>query len=80
VGGLVGAFLGRRDRAMPVTMADVSDRAARKMADVDRQPVKVVSILEQNGVEIERIEKELFARQDRDETVRFGASANPLRR
>jgi hypothetical protein len=32
------------------------------------------------GRTIERIEKELFARQDRDETVRFGASANPLRR
>ena len=73
VGGLIGAAFGRRD-AVPVRVDDYGSRAIEQMRDVGGGPTRIITIIEQGGVEIERIERELLDRQSRDETVRFGAT------
>ena len=71
VGGLIGAAFGRRD-AVPVRVDDYGSRAIEQMREVGGGPMRITTIIEQGGVEIERIERELLDRQSRDETVRFG--------
>ncbi len=71
VGGIIGALAsGGRDRAVPVRLAEVDDSAAKALAN-SGEPLRVTTIIEQGGVEIERIERDLIDRQNRDETVRF---------
>ena len=72
LGGIAGALFGRRRDPVPVRMAEIDDRAAEKLKEPPREPMRVVTIIEQGGVEIERIERELYDRSQRDETVRFG--------
>lgn len=73
VGGLIGAAFGRRD-PVPVQVHDYGSRAIDQMREVGGGPTRITTIIEQGGVEIERIERELLDRQSRDETVRFGAT------
>lgn len=71
VGGLIGAAFSRRRDPVPVRMADIDDRAAAKLRDASREPIHITSIIETGGHEIARIERELYDRAQRDETVRF---------
>jgi len=71
VGGIAGALFGKRDRPLPVRIDDVTSDAQRKLRDARKRPVRVTTIIEQGGVEISRIERELYDRQERDEVVRF---------
>lgn len=71
VGGLIGAMVGKKDRApVPVRLQDVDDAAARKLQGATG-PERIVTIIEQGGQEIERIERDLRDRQNRDEVVRY---------
>lgn len=72
VGGLLGAAFGRRD-AIPVRVDNYGSRALDQMREVGGGPTKIITIIEQGGIEIERIERELIDRQSRDEVVRFGS-------
>lgn len=76
VGGLIGAAFGRGGRREPVgvRIQDIDDAAARKLQGSD-QPIRVTTIIEQGGVEIERIERELIDRQNRNAVVRFSPTA-----
>lgn len=78
VGGIFGALLSRRRDPVPVRMADVDERAAAKLRDASREPLNITTIIEQGGVEIERIERVLEERQARNATVRYGSGARPL--
>lgn len=72
VGGLLGALLSNNDRRpVPVRVNDYGSDALRKMKD-SRGPIHITTVIEQGGVEIERIERELYDRANRDEVVRFG--------
>lgn len=71
VGGLIGAAVGRRDRAVPVRLAEVDESAAKALADNSGEPIRITTIIEQGGMEIERIERDLIDRQNRDEIVRL---------
>jgi hypothetical protein len=77
VGALVGAAFTRRD-PVPVRMADIDDRAAMKLRESSREPLRITTIIEQGGVEIDRIERELNDRQARDEVVRFNSRGRAL--
>lgn len=75
IGGLVGAAFGRRDRdPVRVAVADYESAAERKMRDIRSGPERVTVVIEQDGVPIEVIERELLDRQARDAVVRFPPS------
>lgn len=70
--GIVGTLFGRRNRdPVPVRMEDVSDRAAQRLKDARNGPERITTIIESGGREIERIERNLYDRQNRDEVVRY---------
>lgn len=70
VGGLIGAAIGRNRDPVPVRIRDIDDAAARKWQN-SGQPIRITTVTEVGGVEVERIERELIARQDRDQVVRY---------
>ena len=78
---LGAAFSRGRDRPVPVRLAEV-DEAAAKTLQGSGEPLRITTIIEQGGVEIERIERDLYDRQNRDETVRHsrGRALAPLAR
>lgn len=77
VGGLIGAAFARSRRdPVPVRLDDLSSTAAQKMRDASGGPTRITTIIEQGGVEVERIEKELRDRTARDEVVRFGTGGS----
>ncbi len=83
-GGVLGAFIGgfggllsatlRGNDPVPVKVDDYGSSALSKMREVGRGPLRITTIIEQGGVEIERIEREFLDRQARDENIRFGAT------
>jgi hypothetical protein len=72
IGGLVGLAFGGGE-SVPVRVDDYGSRALDQMREVGG-PLRITTIIEQDGVEVERIERELINRSARDETVRFGAT------
>ena len=73
-GGIIAGFASKRNKEpVPVQVADYTDNALSKLSN-NGEPIHITTIIEQGGVEIERIERELFDRQNRDEVVRFGRS------
>lgn len=71
IGGLASALLSKR-QPQAVRVEDYSSRALSKLKRNSGEPIHITTIIEQGGVEIDRIERELFDRQNRDEVVRFG--------
>lgn len=76
VGGLIGAAFSRDRNPVPVRVADVDDAAARKWQNYG-QPIRITTIMEVGGVEVQRVERELIDRQNRDEVVRY-SNGNPV--
>lgn len=76
VGGLIGAAFSRDRNPVPVRVADVDDAAARKWQNYG-QPIRITTITEVGGVEVQRVERELIDRQNRDEVVRY-SNGNPV--
>lgn len=75
----IGAALFGRHEKPRVVVSDFESAAERKLRDADRRPVRITTIVEQNGVKISEIERELYDRQSRDEVVRFPVGAPGLR-
>jgi len=71
VGGIAGALFSRDKNPVPVRVDDYSSTAERKMKNAGGGPTRITNIIETGGVEVERIEQELYDRQNRDEVVRF---------
>lgn len=74
VGGLIGAALSRNRDPVPVRIRDIDDAAAKKW-QANGQPIRITTVTEVGGVEVERIERELIDRQNRDEVVRYNRGA-----
>jgi hypothetical protein len=77
-GGVFGALFSSRD-PVRVNVADFESRAHEKLRDARAGPDRVVTIIELGGQEIGRVERELALRTARDEVVRYGDDARPLR-
>jgi len=74
VGGVLASLFRRREnRPQPVRVEDYGSRAVDQMREIGGGPTRITTIIEQGGVEIARIERELLDRAARDETVRFGS-------
>lgn len=79
VGGLLSAAFSRSRDPVPVRMAEIDDRAAEKLREAGGGPDRITLTVERGGVEVERIERDLRDRQNRDEVIRYSPrSGDPL--
>lgn len=69
--GIVGSLIGRKREPVPVSLHDVTDRAAQQMREKGGPPLRVTTIIQKGDVEIDRIEREFYSRQGRDEVIRY---------
>lgn len=72
IGGLAAGLFSRGDRRIPVSVDDYSSSALAKLRQNSGEPIHITTIIEQGGVEIERIERIQHDRAQRDATVRHG--------